>query len=457
MGRKIASKKPLNIYTLPVGTELTGELISLFIEQHSQSISRYDFLASYVDGDEPLMSRKAPNKLLAINDFAGYIVGLNSAYLVGTPVQYQATEGIDIDPVLDIYKDQTISDLDSELAEDCSEYGKAYELVYSDEESNPVSVKLNVRNTFIIHDDTFLHKPMYAVTLSPIIDDKGNVVDGGYNITVFSNNKISKLLLKGTNLTILEEEPHFFGEVPVIEYANNRRFIGDYEQVVSLIDAYNILQSDRIIDREKLVDAILAFYGVNMTEEDRAKIKDSRMITMPSDAKGEYIIKDINETDADVLRATIAKDIHKFSKTPDMSDENFAGNASGVAIAYKLLPFEQNCKTKERYFEKSLMKRFKLYNYFLNVKSKMEIVSIKDVDAIFTRSLPKNDLEISQTISNLQGLVDTPLLVSQLSFVKDGEETFELAQKESETEDDRDNEPFNNFFNQPTENAEVTE
>ena len=62
----------------------------------------------------------------------------------------------------------------------------------------------------------------------------------------------------------------------------------------------------------------------------------------------------------------------------------------------------------------------------------MPIVSVADVDAIFTRSLPKNDLEISQMINNLQGLVDTPQLIAQLSFIKDGEEAFELAKKEEE-------------------------
>ena len=430
MGTKIAGFKPKIHYTLPLGAELTGEILSGFIEEHLNQIKRYDFLASYLDGMPPSMVRKAPNDILAVHDFAGYIVELNSAYLVGNPVQYQSEKNIDA--VKDAYKLQTISDLDSELAEDCSIYGKAYEVVFANEESELISAKLNVRNAFIIRDDTFLHKPMYAVSLTPRLDKEGNVLQGCYSITVWDSEKIKQYDLNGLALTLTEEQQHYFGKVPVIEYVNNRRHRGDYEPVISLIDAYNILQSDRIIDREKLVDAILAFYGVSMSEEDRERLKQGRTITLPADAKGEYIIKNINETDADVLRATIAKDIHKFSKTPDMTDENFSGNASGVAISYKLLPFEENCKTKERYFERGLMERFSLYNRFLNVKSKMEVVSTADVDAIFTRSLPKNDLETSQMISNLQGVVDTPLMISQLSFVRNGDETYEKAKEEDE-------------------------
>lgn len=433
MGTKIASMKPRNIYTLPLGAELTGPIIEKFLSWHEDDVRKYNFLESYLDGSEPRMVRKAPNELLVVNNFAGYIMNLNSAYLVGNPVQYQVTDGMDIDAILDAYKEQSISDVDSEIAEDCSIYGRAYELVYANEEAKPISVKLNVRSTIVVRDDTFAHKIMYAITATPAINDQGERIEGQWNIVVFDKSKIRSFKLNGDVLIQNGDEiDHFFGDVPVIEYANNRRFRGDFEPVVSLIDAYNILQSDRVIDREKLVDAILAFYGVNMTEEDRERIKKGRTITLPSDAKGEYIVKNINEADADVLRATIAKDIHKFSMTPDMTDEQFSGNSSGVAISYKLLPFEENCKVKERYFERGLMERFKLYNNFLSTQSKMKYVPTSDVDAIFTRSLPKNDLEISQMINNLIGTIDKPLLASQLSFVKDGEEAVRLAEEEGE-------------------------
>ena len=87
-----------------------------------------------------------------------------------------------------------------------------------------------------------------------------------------------------------------------------------------------------MIDRERLVDAILAFYGINLTKEQRIALKESRTLAgIPADAKVEYIVKNINEAYADVLRSSLLSDIHKISMTPDMSDQNFAGNSSGVA------------------------------------------------------------------------------------------------------------------------------
>ena len=130
--------------------------------------------------------------------------------------------------------------------------------------------------------------------------------------------------------------------------------------------------------------------------------------------------------------------------TPNMSDENFAANSSGVAIRYKLLAFEQNIKNKERYMEKGLMERFKLYNNFLTTQSKMQEVPIEEVDAVFKRNLPSNDFEISQMINNLADFLSAETLVSQLSFVKDASEEVELKQQEDET---KPKEPYEFNFN----------
>lgn len=424
--------KKHRIYTLPVGTELTGTLLAGLIKQHADDRKRYAKLESYIDDDEPIMDRKSPNDLLTINNFAGYITKVNAGYLVGTPVEYQGKNGINIEKVVDAYKGQSISDIDSELSEDCSVFGRAFENVYVDEDSQLVSTRLDPSQTIVIYDNTVKHAKMYAINFVEVLDAKGETVKDNYTLTVWTPENEIGYTLVGETLTEDSKDKHHFKVVPVIEYANNRRLRGDFEPVITLIDAYNILQSDRVIDREKLVDAILAFYGVKMTDEDRQQLKESRTVSLPGDAKGEYIIKQIDEAGADVLRKTIAADIHKFSMTPDLSDENFAGNSSGVALLYKLLAFEQNIKVKERYFNKGLMERFMLYVTILELKSQASKLTKKDVEAIFKRSLPKNDYETSQMIANLDNIVDRELLVSQLSFVRDASETVKKAQKEAQ-------------------------
>ena len=220
--------------------------------------------------------------------------------------------------------------------------------------------------------------------------------------------------------------------------------MGDFEPVISLIDAYNLLQSDRINDKEQLVDAILCMYGMDFDNDQAEMLKTSRMLAnLPVDGKVEYLIKTLQEADVDILRQNIESDIHKISMVPNMSDENFVGNSSGVAIRYKLLAFEQNIKNKERYMEKGLMERFKLYNHFLTTISKMSEVPVEEVEAVFKRNLPSNDYEISQMIVNLADYVDAETLISQLSFIKDASEIVELKKKEDEA---KPQDPFNSLF-----------
>ena len=173
-------------------------------------------------------------------------------------------------------------------------------------------------------------------------------------------------------------------------------------------------------------------------------LKDSRMLAnIPVDGRVEYLVKTLQEGDVDVLRQNLENDIHKISMVPNMSDENFVGNSSGVAIRYKLLAFEQNVKNKERYMEKGLMERFELYNNYLVAISKMSEVPVEEVDAVFTRNLPSNDYEVSQMINNLADFVDSETLISQLSFIKDASEIVEAKKKEDET---KPKDPYDDLF-----------
>lgn len=421
-------------YALPKDTEITATIIKEAIDFNEKRRNRYSLLDRYYIGNQNILTRSKPDTLhnnrVMINH-AKYIVDTNVGYLLGNPVEYQASDNFDITSILDCYKHQTMNDIDSEIAKGCAIFGIQYEYVFANEVAEPESAVLDVKNTIIAYDNSIQHRKMFAVNYRPVYLKPTDTTPDHYDVLFVDKDIVREYALVGEDLRIISEEKHAFGEVPIIEYRNNQDYLGDFESVISLIDAYNVIQSDRVNDREQLVDAILCFYGVRFTEEQMAELKEHRMISnIPTDGKIEYLIKSLNESDTDVLRKNIENDIHKISMTPNLADENFANNSSGVAISYKLLAFDQNIKNKERYFERGLMERFRLYNTFLNTKSGTQIVPIEEVDAIFKRNLPRNDYETSQMINNLIGTVDKELLVSQLSFVQDSEETVELAKKE---------------------------
>lgn len=103
-----------------------------------------------------------------------------------------------------------------------------------------------------------------------------------------------------------------------------------------------------------------------------------------------------------------------------------------MALLYKLTGFFWNISRKSRYFEAGLRERFELYARILNILSRSEEIRAQDIDVVFSGSLPKNDLEISQIISNLTGIVSQKTLISQLSFVENAETEAENLAKENE-------------------------
>ena len=423
------------MYTLNKNTKITNQIINDVIAYNEQYKERFKKLELYYLGKHDIFNRDKEDRLsnnkVMINH-AKYITDTNVGYLLGNPVEYQASEGYDIEPLLNMYKKQTIKDLDSEIAKDVSIMGMQYEYVYANEDAEPRSCETDNKNTVIVYDDTVEHNKLFGIIYRPIY--AGNTFK--YYEIIYCDKKVIrhyKSYSKSLNQVGIDE-PHAFGDVPIICYKNNPEYLGDFETVISLIDAYNLLQSDRINDKEQLVDAILCMYGVEFTGEQAEMLKDSRMLAgVPSDAKVEYLVKTLQEGDVDILRKNIENDIHKISMTPNMSDENFIGNSSGVAIRYKLLAFEQNIKNKERYFEKGLMERFKLYNNFLVAKSKMSEIPVEEIDTVFKRNLPSNDYEISQMINNLSDLVDSETLLAQLYFIKDAKEIVELKKIEDES------------------------
>lgn len=420
------------MYTISQDTEVSAKLFKEMIKKNDEEKSRLDKLENYYKSKHDILSRYKSSGLSnnkVVVNHARYITETCVGYLLGSPVEYQVNnEKYDITAVLDVYKKQVMNDFDISIAKANSIYGKQFEYIYTNAETEPRSCSMDVRNCIIAYDDTVEHKKVFGIIYSKEKDNE-------YKIIYADDNNVIEYYIDGNNLRELSKKPHKFGEVPIIEYKNNEEETGDFEPVLSLIDAYNVLQSDRVNDKEQLVDAILCLYGVDFTVEQAEQLREARMLSnLPSESKVEYLIKTLQESDTDILRQNIENDIHKIAMVPNMADENFASNASGVAIKYKLLSFEQNIKNKERYMERGLMERFRLYNNFLSTTHKMQFVPTEEVDAVFKRNLPSNDYETSQMINNLSDFIDKETLIAQLSFIQNAKDIVEAKEREKENE-----------------------
>ena len=381
-----------------------------------------------------------PNNRLA-HGFARYIATVTSSYLLGKPVDYQAANGNEtaLDAVLEAYKHSDVQSVDAELARNAAIFGKGVEIILADEDSQPRTASMWPGNAFVVYDDTVNNKPIFGMYAVEVRDIENKVIGWKVHVLDEQCEYVYDVQEPGTLGYGEPEEvtPHWFGVVPIVEYWNNEDEAGDFEQVEPLIDAYDVLESDRVNDKQQFVDALLVMTGARLETDEKGRtpgqqLRQDKILFLPdSEAKAEYLARSMSDTDTEVLRASLKEDIHKFSFTPDLSDVNFSGNASGVAMRYKLFMLEQLIANKERWFREALRERLRAFNNFLSVKGAAE-VDVEGVQMIFQRALPVNDLEVAQTLSVYagSGIVPEKMLMAQVPFIDNADEAAEMIQQQ---------------------------
>ena len=436
--------------------KLNAELIYKLIRKHANEREGLQKLKRYYIGEHSILEHKrrnpnAPN-FKTVANHAKDIADTATGYFLGSPITYNNTGESDLEPLLVAFDNAEVDQVDTQNALNMAIYGRAYEYIYVKEGLNELdSASLDVENTFIVYDDSIERRPLFAVYYYEIKDDTKDTKT--YQAEVFTQNLHYHIVLSDSSGSYVKKndvEPHHLGQIPIIEYKNNNFAIGDYEQQISLIDAYNSLMGNRVNDKEQAIESILVLYGAQLgdTPEETHKamsiLNEEGLLELPSDsAKAEFLKNTLDEGATEILRKALKEDIYTFSHVPNLTDEKFAGNSSGVAMEYKLLGLEMITKTKEANYKRGIRQRIAIFAHYLGMQQiALEAHSIVPQ---FSRGLPKNLLELSQVINNLEGKVSLRQLISLLPFVEDPD--AELEELEEEKEKNMERVPFFNQAN----------
>ena len=430
------------------------------IEKHRERNTRLNKLHdAYLAKNFP--EKTEDDQASVVFDYPRYIVDTIRGMYLGDPVKYNNADAnfsggrkatvkngellsadkvkmpeMDITPILDAYTKQTISDADSEIGCDLGIYGEAYELEYASDDENPIP-KTSVcspRCSLMVRDTTREHHKLFFMTYEQREHTDRTLY---YAVYVYTADEMIEYYSDGIQSPItfneISREPHFFGEVPAVEYRNNSRRIGDFETVMSPIGAYNTLMSNRLTDKTRFVDSVLAFFGFMLSDEQRENIRKYKVLdNLPTKQEGaeiEYIQKMMDESGVHILAEDLVKEIHKQSMTVDMTDVSF-GTSSGQALKLKLLTMNMLVKNKIRSMERGLKKRFEMYNHWLAVKGVMPIVERDDINIVFNVQMPIDEAGVVNVVTSLQNIVDDETLLSLLWFVKDPAETIEKVKEQ---------------------------
>jgi SPP1 family phage portal protein len=332
-----------------------SQAIDESLEKFSLARKRLFKLWNYYEGRHDILSRARrgalPNARLP-HGFPKYIAEVSAGFMLSDEPRYKGNcDETALSKLIAFQKNCSDPSLNMSLAIAQSVYGLGLSLCFYTDKLHMVS--LDPKNAFVVCDDTAERKPMYGVLLS------------GRETRVYTDEYVY-VFDKPDSKSYKYKQRHGFETLPITMYPNGAAMQGDFEHVLPLIDAYDLLASDRINDRAQFADAMLVLTGVmGLSEDDSdaaSRLRQERTLTLPdSDAKAEWLIKNANEKDVEVLRKSIADDIHKFSMTPEMEDTHTGlGSASGIALQYKLFCLRRRIAIKERFFIKGIKDRIPL-------------------------------------------------------------------------------------------------
>ncbi|MGY0191422.1 phage portal protein [Lactococcus petauri] len=421
--------KPPKLMTFPKDEPITVEVVNKFMEKHKLEVARYEYLKNMYRGimaidDEPTKDPWKPDNRLAVN-FTKYIVDTFTGYFNGIPVKKSHSDKEILTKLQEFDNLNDMEDEESELAKMACIYGRAFELLYQDENTQTNAIYNSPENMFMVYDDTVKQEPLFAVRYGVDEDNKLH----GEVYTLLETIKISG---ENDEISFGEKSYNPYPDLPVVEFYFNEERMSIFESVISLVNAFNKAISEKANDVDYFSDQYLAFLGAAVEEEDLKNIRSNRVINYYADGEGKNVdVKFLEKPDSDSqtenLLDRLTKLIFQTTMVANISDESF-GSSSGVALAYKLQAMSNLALSFQRKFQSSLNSRYKLFcELSTNVSNKD---AWKDIEYTFTRNEPKDIKEQAETANILMGITSQETALSVISVIPDVQTEMEKIKKE---------------------------
>lgn len=439
-----------------------------FIRHHvDHQVHRIKVLQDYYLGETDIKkwpgSRNPENAHNQVaTGFARYITNIRVGYFMGNDIQFKVTPEEDnqksladtIDEQIKQFnQDSNESYIDEMIEKDLSVCGRAYDLVYVNENENTLNLaKVDPTTAFVVYDDSIKAKPLFAVryyetgVLDDNLQEQYEIYTDSSLFKYHSNGGLPETNSPEQAVVFDDSEPLFFGRVPLTEYKNNDERTGDWEPELDQMDALDKALSTMANFQEDFNDAAMVITGkfANMSDPKyqldkngnpvvnkdgskvilepahplinphnrmfylkpyvtKAGINGERSVVNPT---LQYITKQYDSAGWSTYINFLINEIHKYTNTPNVNDPNFASNASGVAMSYKLWGSDQERKIQESLYKRGLHARLSAcltywdkLNVIPGTNNINALVSMIEPD--FTPNLPKNDDATAQLIQQL--------------------------------------------------------
>ena len=352
--------------------------------------------------------------------FPRYITEVHTGYFLGLPPTLAYGDAAAGGLYADLSRALDLPHLYFDLGRDLSVCGAGFALVWVERDGVKVC-RCDPCDCFAIRSGEAGAPLLAAVRL---------LASGGETHGVlYTPEALTPFVWDGNGVTLGQAEKNLLGAIPMLPFYNNCQGVGDFEMVTGLVDAYNLLLSGALDDMQSVANAFLALYGMQgTTQKDIEQANRTRILALSEGGRAEFVVKNLNHEALGQLEANLRRSILQLSMTPDLGDEHFAGNSSGVALQYKLWGIEQVRSAKERSFTVGLRSLLSVLSAGERLLGRG--VELSGGELTFYKNLPQDNTALASTLLSLAPVLSQQTILENLPWVSDAQE--ELRRKAAE-------------------------
>lgn len=395
-----------------ITTENVIQVLSDTIGIHNRNRKMIDYLYRYYKGDQPILYRE---KLVrpevnnrVVENHALEVVKFKAGQIYGEPIQYvckkkkastEINEQVDL---LNDYLDEANADARNiQLGIYQSAVGTAYKAILREDEWTedgdlpPFRIFIPYPGDVYIVYSRNTGKAMLSVhTLKDEENQQYYLCFSSKQYFEIRNGKITDSGING------------MGGIPIIEYPNNHDRLSDVEIAITMYDAINKYQSDRLNGVEQFVQAFMKFKNCEVDENEFLKMVKLGAISVKDTGSGmqsdvDLMTAELNQSESQVAKDDLYNNMLIVEAMPNRQSNTGGDTGNAVYLRNGWDFAERDAKLVEAFTKEAEKESARIILNIIRKTSKDVKISTRDFDVKITRNPTDNMLVKAQALDYL--------------------------------------------------------
>lgn len=381
------------------------------------------YLWRYYKGYQPILGREKGvrpeinNRV--VENHAQEIVSFKVGYQLAEPLQYtcrKAEEGTSegyqaklaaVNELNTLMFAEDKASCDRDLFEWLAVCGIGFRMVEADrsedEEEGGAPFELytlDPRCTFVVRSAAYHRRALMGVWVAK------DPVTGETVHNVFTD----RACFRVTGGQVVDERPHTYGRVPIVEYQLGNARMGVFEAALPLLDAINTLESSRLDDIEQVVQALMVFRDCDIDADGFAEMREKGAIkvrtTPESTSKPsiEMLRNQLDQTGTQSVKDDLYQAVVNICGMPNRNGASGSSSDTGAAVLLRdgWTLAESHAKSYELQFKRAEREMLRVALEVCRQADQSGIdLRIRDIDLVFNRRNYENILVKAQVLTTM--------------------------------------------------------